>query len=126
MRPVRSMMTVLALTAAACGVTACGVQDAPTSSPRTYAALVKDFNFLPEQIDVTTGTTVVWTNRDRFGHTVTFGVPGDRTGTEGVLGETSTNDAAGLTYERTFTEPGTYQFFCRYHPTMTGEIVVTD
>jgi len=65
-------------------------------------------------LTVTPGTIVTWVNRDDDTHTVT-----------------STTDvfrSPGLdtdeTFSYTFTQPGTYTYFCTLHPTMTGRVVV--
>jgi len=70
--------------------------------------------FTTEQLQVPSGTTVAWVNRDPYGHTVTF----DPILDSGVLD-------AGARYAVTFNEPGTYGFICTVHPAiMSGEITV--
>ncbi len=72
-----------------------------------------------------TGSTVVWTNEDSFAHTVTAGKRGAQTGTfDHELGELDTNDNAGANFSFTFEEPGSYPYFCRFHPTMQGTVEV--
>jgi plastocyanin len=65
--------------------------------------------------EVAVGTTVTVVNEDGSDHTWTAD---DGTFSSGNL-------APGDTFEFTFTEPGTYTFACRIHPTMTGTITVT-
>jgi plastocyanin len=70
--------------------------------------------FTTEQLQVRSGTTVAWINRDPYGHTVTF----DPILDSGVL-------AGGGRYAVTFNEPGTYGFVCTVHPAiMSGEVTV--
>jgi len=70
--------------------------------------------FTTEQLQVRSGTTVAWINRDPYGHTVTFAPILD----SGVL-------AGGGRYAVTFNEPGTYGFVCTVHPAiMSGEVTV--
>jgi plastocyanin len=65
--------------------------------------------------EVPVGTTVVVTNTDSTQHTWTAL---DGTFDSGALGE-------GDTFEFTFTEAGTFDYRCNFHPSMTGTIVVT-
>lgn len=91
--------------------------------------------FKPASLEVSVGTEVTWTNMDdQVRHTVTSGEPGDG-GVPGVSeGESARPDGtfdgdlpdAGDTFSFTFDEPGTYMYFCRVHPSMTGEVVVTN
>ncbi len=84
-----------------------------TTSVMRAAAEVEiiDSEFVPDSIEVSSGDTVMWTNRDGYAHTVTgFGI--DR------------RVPAGGTASHTFTEPGTYDYDCTIHPGMEGTVVV--
>jgi len=72
-------------------------------------------NFLPQIITVVIGVnnTVTWTNQDLIAHNVI-----SNTGAF-YSGDLST----GQSYTFTFTQPGTYPYYCSYHP-MNGEVVV--
>jgi plastocyanin len=83
--------------------------------PGTKAASIVDFAFDPASVQVSTGTTVTWTNRGQAPHTVT--------GSGGSFD--SGMIAAGGTYARTFDSPGTFAFACTFHPDMTGTVVVS-
>jgi plastocyanin len=123
------MVTLLAIPlamAAACGGADGGEGQAAASSSEVVIQLVA---FKPDQLEVTAGTTVTWTNRDPGAHTVTSGTveqggsgvtqEPDGTFDSGEIGE-------GDSFAQTFDEPGTYQYFCSLHPaTMRGEIRVT-
>ena len=74
----------------------------------------------PEVIDVATGTTILWENIDNTVHTVTTGEP---TGGPDGLFDSETM-AAGDTFEYTFTESGTYDYYCIFHPWMVGTVNV--
>lgn len=120
-------MAAVLLTAAACGGGSSGGEagsasgDAAAGASRTVE--IRDFAYEPETITVAEGTTITWTNRDFFGHTVTSGTPDDQTEAfDGVLGEVA--EAEGLTFSLTMDEPGSQPYFCRFHPTMLGEIIV--
>jgi plastocyanin len=75
---------------------------------------IKDFKYGPSALTVPVGTTVTWVNHDEEPHTVTSG-----TGAFSSAG--LVNDGA---FVRTFTKPGTYQYFCAIHPYMKGTVVV--
>lgn len=91
----------------------------------TEAVTIHNFAFEPETVEVPVGTQVHWTNEDMFAHTVTSGGPDDPTGRfDADLGDLGSVEAAGTTFEHVFDEPGTYPYFCRFHPKMQGEVVV--
>jgi plastocyanin len=76
--------------------------------------------FDPTPLQVTVGTTVLWTNRDPIAHTVTSGVPGLPDGKWD-----SQLNGAGVTFAWTFTVAGTFPYYCRFHAgVMHGTIVV--
>lgn len=85
--------------------------------------------FKPGELEVTAGTTVTWTNRDPGAHTVTSGTV--KQGGSGVTQEPDgTFDSGEVakdgSFEQTFEQAGTFQYFCSLHPaTMRGEIRVT-
>lgn len=72
--------------------------------------------YSPSPYTIKVGATVTWVNKDATTHTVT---------SSGVTLFDSGNLAPGATYSFTFTQPGTYQYYCTIHPWMKGTIVVT-
>ena len=88
----------------------------PGSSPRVT---VKDFIYRPSPDTVAVGTKLIWVNGDDLLHTVTSGVRGKPDGKFD-----SKLDAVGTEFSFTFTDAGTYPFFCRIHPGTEGQIVV--
>ena len=76
---------------------------------------IVDNAYSPASRTITTGTTLVWTNTGAIPHTVTASGGGFDSG---VL-------LSGGTYRRTFTQPGTFDYFCTIHPTMKGTVTVT-
>jgi plastocyanin len=80
---------------------------------------IKLFMFKPATLEVKPGTTLVWTNQDAIGHTVTAGAPGSLSGAfdSGFFEQ-------GQSYKFTFNEPGTYTYFCKRHESMVGTIIV--
>src|SRR5689334_18888965 len=86
------------------------------ASPAAPEAQVKidNFTFAPPTITVAAGTSVKWTNRDDIPHNI---VSDDKSFKSKVL---DTNDE----FSYTFTQPGTYSYFCSIHPKMTGKVIV--
>lgn len=73
---------------------------------------IVDFGFNPETINISKGTTVVWTNKDPVSHTVTG--PDFKSQT--------LNSGDSFTY--TFNDDATVQYSCDIHPQMKGTLVV--
>jgi plastocyanin len=89
---------------------------------------IRSFSYMPEEAVVRVGTTVTWTNQDDFAHTVTAGTPEEPSDAfpEGVMGELGQMNGKGVTYSFAFEEPGTYDYFCRFHPQqMRATVTVT-
>jgi plastocyanin len=84
----------------------------------TVQALIANLTF-PDTIAVKPGTTITWTNKDSFAHTVTAN-PG-----QSETFDSKNLNAAG-TFSVTFTKAGTFSYHCNIHPTMTGKVVVGD
>ena len=78
--------------------------------------------YIPFETTIPVGTTVTWTNDDSAAHTVTSGTVAD--GPDGLFD--SSIFMAGDTFEYTFDELGTYDYFCIVHPWMVGKITVSD
>ena len=72
--------------------------------------------FEPRELVVTAGTTVTWVNADDVPHTVTS--------TASARLFDSKTLRADDTFSFEFKAPGTYDYFCKVHPSMTGKIVV--
>jgi plastocyanin len=75
---------------------------------------IDNFSFTPDTIEVSVGTTVVWTNGDDIPHAVAA--------TERQFKSHALDTGDSFSY--TFSQPGTYPYFCSLHPHMTGKIVV--
>ena len=85
------------------------------------AALPEDgqIYYDPEVLDTTVGTTVVWDNIDNTVHTVTSGEAPEA---DGIFD--SEMMTAGGVFEYTFTEAGSFDYFCTFHPWMVGTVNV--
>ena len=74
--------------------------------------------FLPYSLDIRVGDTVTWNNIDTAAHTVTSGSISD--GADGLFD--SSLFMSGTSFEVTFDETGTFDYFCMVHPWMTGMV----
>lgn len=77
-----------------------------------------DLTFSPSQVTVSVGTTVRWRSTSSMLHTVT---PQGHT-----LWTSATLASSGSVFEYTFTETGTYSYYCQPHlgAGMTGQVTV--
>lgn len=85
------------------------------SAPTAQAVTIVDYTYKPAQLTVPAGTTVKFTNEDSTPHTATS----KRSGAF----ETGSIDTA-KTGEVTLSRPGTYAYYCAFHPFMKGTITV--
>ncbi|MGH2727849.1 MAG: cupredoxin domain-containing protein, partial [Actinomycetota bacterium] len=84
------------------------------------AVKIAGFLFKPATLSVPVDTTVTWTNSDDIEHTVTSGTP------EAPTGVFDSGQKAKLqTFSHTFSEAGTFTYFCDNHKSMRGEVTVT-
>ena len=127
----RSIAVLFALTVlGACGGGSDTPSDARADEPAAEQSAagsdavvtVHTFNFQPDPITVSAGTTVVFHNDDKILHTVTSGTR-DAPTPDRFNGKL---DGAGSSFKVTLDKPGTYPYFCMIHPGegMTAEIVV--
>src|SRR5215212_1482815 len=68
------------------------------------------YSFIPSQLTIPAGTSVIWVNDEQAKHTVTAD--------EGQFD--SGDQELGVRFTYTFTEAGTYRYFCRYHGDVDG------
>lgn len=85
-----------------------------TATNQTHTVAIRNFAFVPPSLTIQAGDTVRWTNED-------------------VAPHTSTSDTAiwdseilnqGQSFSFTFTNAGSYPYFCEVHPSMRGAIEV--
>ena len=78
------------------------------------------FSLSPSDLDISVNDTVTWKNNDAAVHTVTTGKPGlgfDGRVDSGVI-------VQGGTFSYTFDKSGVYEYYCLFHPWMTGFVSV--
>jgi len=74
---------------------------------------IQNFAFAPSNLVITKGSTVTWTNQDSVSHTITA---------TGIFNSENLNKGQSFSY--TFNTPGTFNYHCSIHPSMTGTITV--
>ena len=75
---------------------------------------ISDFKFDPETVTVKAGTEVTWTNSDAAAHTATADDSSFDTG------DMDKGDSASVTFDK----PGTFTYYCRFHPFMKATVEV--
>ncbi len=86
---------------------------AATAAPAA-AVHMRDFAYLPATVIVAPGQRVEFVQDDATPHTVTAS---DKSFDSGNLDQHAT-------WSQTFAKPGTYAYYCTYHPNMKGTVVV--
>lgn len=78
----------------------------------TVRVTIEDLAFVPDEIEVKVGDTIAWVNKDPIAHTAT------------VSGGWEVMIPPGATATRVVEAGDGGEYFCRFHPNMTGRIVV--
>ena len=86
----------------------------PHDAPVTVPVSIFQFEFLPTNLTINVGDTVMWSNDDALPHTTT--------GNTGVWNSGMLQP--GQTYSRTFNSPGDFPYHCNFHFFMTANITV--
>jgi len=90
--------------------------------------ITNDKFFVPAEVTVNVGDTVVWTNSDSATHTVTSGIVDDPA-TWGELFDSGLGAGKGIPgskFMHTFDEVGEYPYLCQLHPWMEGKVIVVE
>jgi plastocyanin len=114
---IRWLAALLVLTAVALTAAPAPTRAAP---PRQAAIEVRmvEFAFQPQTVTISVGQAVSWINAGSVTHTTTSTNPPPN--------DWDVTVQPGFTFERIFTQPGTFTYFCRFHQAqgMTGTIIV--
>ncbi len=81
----------------------------------TYNIEISNFAFNPSEIRIKRGETVIWINKDSAPHTVT-----SDSGTE----INSPQLSNGQVYSHSFSNTGTFNYYCSVHPSMKAKVIV--
>jgi plastocyanin len=92
----------------------------PTPTPKppvTKVIIIQNSGYTPKTVTVPPGSTLIFENKSSLDHTVTQ--------TNGNTFNKLINIPAMTgTYTLKLTKPGTYKYYCKYHPFMVGTIIV--
>ena len=91
-----------------------GTKAVPAGS-RTHEISIHRFKFEPAELTIRAGDQVVWTNQDIAPHTAT-----ELDAHLWDTGKLTRNQSGAITLD----EPGTYPYFCVFHPRMRGVVRV--
>ena len=83
--------------------------------PSAAQVSIRLLKYTPETVEIKAGETIEWKNDDLTPHTVT---------SEGNGGFDSRSLDPGSSWDHTFDKPGSYPYFCTFHPEMKGIVVV--
>lgn len=81
--------------------------------PRTHHVAIRDMQFVPADVSVSVGDTIIWTNEDIVPHTVTSAA---RSGFDSAAIESKRQ------WRHVVAVTGDYSYVCSFHPTMHGTI----
>ena len=93
---------------------------ATAQAPKTVNLAIQNFAYNPAALTINAGDTVIWKNLDTAPHTVT--VKDLRIGQPGFFDSGSLGK--DQTFSFTFTQKGTFNYNCIFHPEMVGTITV--
>jgi plastocyanin len=99
----RSVAVALALVAAA----------AMPASAETITVTIENLSFKPAEVKAKVGDTILWVNKDVLDHTATA-----RDKSFDII------QGANKSVSQTLTKAGSFDFYCKYHPNMTGRLVI--
>ena len=82
-------------------------------APKTYTVIIASMAYAPTPPAVRTGDTIHWVNNDIFQHSVTA-----------KYGSFDVDLQPKASADTVIKHAGTIDFFCKYHPGMTGRLSV--
>ena len=82
--------------------------------PKTHTVTIQGMRFMPANLEVSVGDTVIWKNQDVVPHTATSARKSFDSG----------EIKAGASWKYVAKKAGSYAYICTYHPTMKAELVV--
>ncbi len=104
----------LVLCVAAGWIASTHVTVASERQPVVHQVKIEKFRFVPADLTIRQGDSVEWINLDIAPHTATE---------DNKVWDTGRLNKDQIT-SVTFSTPGAQSYFCRYHPSMRGQIIV--
>jgi plastocyanin len=95
---------------------------APAPAAQEVSVDLVAFHARPEKIEITTGTTVTWVNKELFDYPLVSGSHEIKADDGSFASPTM---APGTRWSHRFLLPGTYAYHCAHHTDLGGQIVVT-
>jgi plastocyanin len=89
---------------------------APATADHVEVAIRKSL-YVPDPLQIETGTTVTWVNEDALPHTATATTPDVHFDSDYM--------ALDDRFSYTFDEPGEYPYYCVFHPRMRAVVIVS-
>lgn len=83
------------------------------ASAETITVTIENLVFKPAEVKAKVGDTILWVNKDVFDHTATA-----RDKSFDII------QPPKKSVSQTLTKAGTFDYYCQYHPNMTGRLVV--
>jgi plastocyanin len=112
--PARGGQAVVAANTTPSGEAA--ASDNSMTTGESVTVRIDGMRFDPPNITVKPGTTVTWVHDSQMPHTISGNADGLSSGTL----------YNGQQFSHTFSAPGSYNYFCGLHPSMTGNVVVEE
>lgn len=117
---------------AGCGRGGSDASSGPKAAANGPTVTLKSLTFMPKTLRVKVGTTVTWRNAEPITHIVTSGevigvdrTTGLRSGQKPDGHFRETLNGTGDAFSYTFTQPGSYSYYCAIHFGMNAEVIVT-
>jgi plastocyanin len=108
-----AVLTLLLLLTALMTLTGFAVSE-KAAHPKTHTVTIQGMKFVPANLEVKVGDTVVWKNEDIVSHTATSNRKSFDSG----------EIKAGMSWKHIAGKKGSYAYICTYHPTMKGELTI--
>ncbi|GMQ93449.1 MAG: hypothetical protein BMS9Abin12_0926 [Acidimicrobiia bacterium] len=120
----RRVMLLAGIVAGAVLLSACSTSATVDTTATTTGApggdaaevSIENFTFGPSTITISIGDTITWINDES-------GIAHTTTSDDGIWDSDLLNPSDS--FEQTFTEAGTFTYFCSIHPSMTATVIVS-
>src|SRR5215469_14236831 len=114
------LLATFALIAATAFLSHAGAEPANSTStpPKVVSVVIREFKFEPATVTVHEGDTVEWKNNDIVPHTATA----DEGAQKPVFDSGTIHKGAAWRFDAR--KKGTYNYICRLHPNMKGQLIV--